>query len=352
MSVIAAADIGYSNLKLAWLVVPKGEDPFDALFTSLQQAGSDSEAVRASSALEARITPAGAAPVSDLADAQASDLPGHVVSVDGVDWRAPIDFKDAQVNHRDFSTEYVKRDAWMALLLGSLAEIDEPVIDTLVLGLPCNEYYRSQGMRDLVVERARGEHKIGDKIVQVKEVKVIPQPLGTFYGYIMTTEPDVAEFLMESLVLVLDPGYYSLDCVLVSEGSRIFQNTSMSTPNSVKAVCDQLRSKLKEEKGIPVQDGLIESRLRQGKMVIPGATGMYNFESDLHEVAKDVAEQSLSEIRSRLHSAEREPNVAILTGGGAGLFEPYVKEGVHVPNVLKAEDSVMMNVLGYLRAAC
>lgn len=352
MSVIAAADVGYSNLKLAWMVVPKGEDPLTALLTSLQQASSENEAVKASSALETRISPAGVAPVADLADARSSALPGHTVNVNGVDWRAPIDFKDSQVNHRDFSSEYVKRDSWMALLLGSLAEIGEPVIDTLVLGLPCNEYYRSAGMREVVIERAKGEHKLADMNVTVKEVKVIPQPLGTFYGYTLSSEPDVAEYLMESLVLVVDPGFYSLDCVLVSEGSRIFQNTSMSTPNSVKAICDQLGARLKDRHGIPLQEGLLESKLRKNSYTVPGVGGMYNFQDDLHEVAKEVAEQSLSDIRSRLHSAEREPNVAVLTGGGASLFEPHVKDGIRVPSVLKATDSVMMNALGYLRAAC
>ncbi|CAM3781642.1 ParM/StbA family protein [Vreelandella rituensis] len=350
MPIVAAMDLGYSNAKLAWL--HSSGAPLEDLYLGIRHSRSDDPDKRAASALKTRLFPAGAAPIDALADSRSEEMPGHIVKVNGEDWRAPVDFKDIQGNYRDFSSEYVKRDVWLALLKGCLAEIGEPEIETLVLGLPSNEYYNSPDLEKTIIGRAKGKHELDGLTVNVKEVLVVPQPLGTFYGQLLSSDKERAEFLLESLVLVIDPGFYSCDVVLINEGKRIYQDSSVSTPNSVKAICDQLRAHLKETHQIPIPEGRLESQLRQGKYTVAGAKGLHNFKDDLKVIAKDVATSALDGIRSQLHSSGHEPNIAILTGGGADLFEPHVKEGTKVAAVYKTDDPVMMNVIGFLRAAC
>lgn len=354
MKIFAAVDIGYSNLKVAWLNAPDNSEGLRVLRRGIKDCRDDDESVRANSSLVTRIFPAGASPVQDLADTRSTNQIGHTFKMNDTEWRAPIDFADTQVNRRDFSSLYVKSDEWLALLRGALAEIGSPEIETLVLGLPSGEFYNEElGLKALLQERAQGIHELTDDLqVNVKKVKVIPQPLGTFYGQMLScATADEVQLLTESLVLVCDPGYYSFDFVLISGGNRIYPDSSISTPNSVKEVCDRLRQRLKQDHGVNLQDGRIESALRQGKAQVFAGGKRIPFEKELQEIAEKVANTTLSEIRSSLHSQGYEPDIAILAGGGAKIFEPYILKGTGVNRVDHAEDPVMMNVIGYLRDA-
>ncbi len=352
MKVIAAIDVGYSNLKQAWLYVPDNVSGSSPLFKALKDLRSDNEEVRAESKLNTRIFPAGASPISELADSRSDNLMGHTVKLGDTQWRAPIDFADTQTVRRDFSGEYVKSDVWLALLKGALAEIDSPTIDTLVLGLPSSEFYKRPELKAYVEERATGPHELADKTVEVKKVVVIPQPLGTFYGQMLScTNKEELEQLTESLVLVCDPGYYSFDFVLIQGGNRIYQDSSISTPNSVKAVCDNLRGVLKQKHQVNLQDGRIEQALRSDKTYVYAGGKKIEFSKELEEVAAEVASATLSEIRSSLHSKGYEPDIAIISGGGAKLFHKYIKDGTGVNRVDQADNPVMRNVIGYLHAA-
>lgn len=355
MKTFVAADIGYSNLKMAWLSVPDNtKNPISVLFRGIKDSRSDDPEERENSSLVTKIFPAGASPVADLADTRASDLSGHTIMLDGKEWRAPIDFADTQVNRRDFSNLYVKSDEWLALLRGTLAEAAVSEVDTLVLGLPSSEFYDEEtNLKDYVKTRALGVHPIRDDFsVEVKNVEVVPQPLGTFYGQLLSCKtPEEVELLNESLVLVCDPGYYSFDFILIQGGNRIYKDSSISTPNSVKEVCDRLRVRIKNDKAVNLQDGRIEAALRQGKKYVFAGGKKISFEAELKEIAGRVANATLSEIRSSLHSKGYEPDIAILSGGGAEIFKEFIKEGTGVNRVDTAENPVMMNVVGYLRAA-
>lgn len=349
MKVIAALDIGYSNLKMAWLYVPDNAKGSSVLYRALKDARSgDTE----NNSLETRIFPAGASPVSELADARATSLLGHNVLIGDEQWRAPINFSDTQTVRRDFSSEYVRSDVWLALMKGGLAEIDSPEIETLVLGLPSSEFYRRPELIELIVERAKKVHDLGGRSVEVKNVQVVPQPLGTFYGQMLScSNSEEVEQLTESLVLVCDPGYYSFDFVLVQNGNRIYPDSSISTPNSVKAVCDNLRVVLKDKHKVNLQEGRIEEALRVSRTYVHAGGKKITFAQELEEVCKAVASTTLSEIRSSLHSKGYEPDIAIISGGGAELFEQYIKEGTGVNRVDRAQNPVMSNVIGYLHAA-
>lgn len=350
MSIIAAADIGYSNFKLAKF---RGNSlallhkAISGLHDETPLTDEDGYPV-----LEMLTMEAGAAPVSDLVDAMSGNIPGYTVEVNGDAWQAPIDFSDSQQNHRDFSHQYATSDRWLALLKGGLATMGEPVIDELILGLPCSEYYETPELRDLVIRRALGTHTIEGFDVEVKNVKVIPQPLGSFYGFMLESPKNLIEVMIESVVLVIDPGFYSFDfCVLV-EGTRLHQGSSSSTPDGVKAICDKLLPRLKEKKKIPIQPQKLESQLRKGKHRLPTPDGeMFDFTEDLNEVAEEVASTALTAVRTKLRDCGLHPSIAIVTGGGASYFEPHVKEGTDVGRVYMTSDPVMMNALGYLRHA-
>lgn len=354
MAVMAALDIGYSNVKIAWMHSTSMRDYRRALLAYSQPADQEDE----SPALHTRVFPACAVEKHNMASALGmGPMPGHTVTVDGAEWQALISPEDAQNVQRDHSDRYVLTPIWQALWKGALVEIDEDVVDTLVLGLPSRQFYDADTpLVETMKESIVGTHEIAGRSIEVKNVQVVPQPLGTFNGHLLSSDKDQVELLMDSVVLVIDPGFFSTDTVLIGEGRRIYQDSSGSSVHAVSQICDRVAKRLVSEMGVRTTPQRIEKRIREGNRTVRLPSGKaYDFSTELAEESKDVAYAALNEIRARIFKAAEVPNIVIVTGGGAEFFYPHVADnldGIDPEAVHLVEDSVEKNVLGYLRLAC
>ncbi|WP_051023719.1 ParM/StbA family protein [Thiorhodovibrio frisius] len=192
---VVGLDIGYSNLKLAfgWA----GTKP------------------------ELRVLPAMAAPVEHVAvqlDGTSRASPtGIPVQVDGQKWMAGVRPTRVSGWSRALHASYADSDAYRALVLGALTLVNAPRIDRLVTGLPVSQAVDVK-QRESLRARLLGRHATGIGVVEVAEVRVIAQPVGTFVDALVQGDDALISVISEGTVLILDVGFFSVDWAVLVQG--------------------------------------------------------------------------------------------------------------------------------------
>jgi plasmid segregation protein ParM len=234
---VLGIDIGYSNLKLA-CGDPSGEP-------------------------RVVLRPAGAAPADRLGERIASDCEEDFlrVLVNGEPFVAGLSPDRAELWSRELHEDYPSTASYRALFHAGLllAELDQ--IDRLVTGLPVNQYLDPE-LRQRFAGQMRGEHQITPRRkITVSEVKVVPQPVGGFVDYVWGL-PDASE-IEDNRVLVVDPGFFSVDWVLISNGELRRQSCGTSLEAS-SVILDEAVRLIAQDFGGNVGRERLEHTLRKG----------------------------------------------------------------------------------------
>lgn len=137
-----------------------------------------------------------------------------VVNVDGIEYEVGPDSSALDINDstRSLNDQYIFTDQYKALFYGVLTYMDVEEIDLLVLGLPVSGLNLTEKLREMSI----GEFEVSkDKKIKVKDVLILPQPLGGLY-YCMSLEDqdERFEFLDEETNLIIDPGFLTFDFLL------------------------------------------------------------------------------------------------------------------------------------------
>lgn len=344
---ILALDIGYSNLKLAKTTASSESE----LSTFIRSSKEEQAQMDVEFALS--VMPAGALHQADLPDnAFGTGSKGIPVLVGGEAWSAGLRMTTNTKIKRHLTPEYKRSNEWKSLFNAGLAKSEWSEIDLLVLGLPCNEVYASTSQEvDYLKQYAQGAHNVAPgKTVTVHDVLVIAQPLGSIAGYFVAdaSPEERAEMLEQSTTLIVDPGYYSCDVVVLHDGA-IMKETAFSSQNSVREICQQTEHKINSEfPDSPCQNGEIEEQIRKSAYTMPLKGKSYDFSAELISSCETVAQSAITEIESRLHSHNIYPRVTMLTGGGAKLFKPTFEKSMHTDKLLMAKAPVVLNSFGYL----
>lgn len=157
---IVGLDIGYSNLKVAF-----GEDGKEPALVSRPAGAAPSEHIGQ------RIMPAGA------------DEPLRVL-VDGKEYVAGCSHDRLENWARELHKDYTSTDSYRALFNAGLLLSGMTEIDRVVTGLPTSQYF-DDGLRKHLAKTMKGEHQVTPKKkIIVKDVKIVPQPLGGFVDYL------------------------------------------------------------------------------------------------------------------------------------------------------------------------
>ena len=176
-----------------------------------------------------RTMPVGAGPRSDLTRGLNGEesRAGHSVLIDKTEWVAGV-VPSAFENHvRVTSDSYVRSNQYKALFYAALDEVGVTDIDYLVTGLPVAQYQEGQARIDEVRRVMEGEHYISrDKLVRVREVKVLPQPIGAYYDALGTHKK--LQHNRDIYLLVIDPGFYSVDYTTVNRHGLVASNSGSS----------------------------------------------------------------------------------------------------------------------------
>lgn len=306
------------------------------------------------------IMPSGAGRASDMprklnggADLKGGEL--VLLSENGgaaVEWVGGVHQTFIQQSVRVTHENYPSTPEYKALYLAALARFGVPKINLLVTGLPVSQFYGPDAAerKKALAESMRGRKHINTMTtVDVDQVVVIPQPLGTFMGVVAQKEYAGLAESEHLQTLVIDAGYYSLDYVVVS-GRSIKDKSSGSSQLATSIILERTAAALSRRLGRPISRDQLDVALKSGRRSIPeGLSGEIEFDADLKEVGNSVAGQVVGEILTALRTVGP-VDLIIVTGGGGGLYLDAVRSafsGLKSENIILPEDPVMANARGY-----
>lgn len=250
------------------------------------------------------------------------------------------------------SGKNIETPEYQALISGAWAYMiansgtDQRSIDTLVLGLPVSGF---KANRERLMQ-------IGGKVFTVplpnktdisvvaKKVMVYPQPYGAFVTA-SRTNPSLTS--SDRSVLVLDPGYSTMDWFLIENGQiRLEQCDSFEGGMSTLLAAVGTRISQDTGNGSP-SFGLIEAGLRRGNMVIGKNRidmGPYN------AVIRQQADAVIREFLRRFEPARFGVTDIVLAGGAASYFEQSLSTMLPAYQIHCMKNSVMSNARGFYLA--
>ncbi|MDI9095098.1 rod shape-determining protein MreD [Proteus vulgaris] len=319
---IVGLDIGYSNVKVAC----GGTQLLDPKVTIFP----------------AYATPE---PESDLALAKKS--PDEVkVYPNGTEWRVFTN----RVGHRELHESYHSTEMYKALFYGALIKATEgrsDVIDILVTGLPVR-IANSEADRSQLCESFTGKHEVTPgRFILVKEVVVLSQGVGIMND-ILNTEGLISDEDLEfSNILVIDPGYYSMDYVTFHRGDKK-NEFSGSSLNATSVIIEEIVRVL--ERDYPKEGAQeaerIETALRLGNKTFNNGFRSVEIEPLIEEVSHRIVSSVVAELLKRTRSIGP-VHIIISAGGGARFYDHFIKEAFPQARILQSVNPVASNSIGY-----
>ncbi len=315
---ILGLDIGYSNLKLAYGAA--GERPLTVL------------------------RPAGAAPADRFSarfDGKAQQDFLHVL-LDGEPFIAGVSPDRAEMWGRSLHADYSSSVSYRALFCAGLLLSEMTRIDMLVTGLPVSQYL-DEGRKHALVKQMQGTHQVTPKrSVCVEKVRVIPQPIGGLLDYIAQEEADIED----ARVLVIDPGFFSVDWVVIAH-QEIHRQSSGTSLNAASVVLEEASRRIANDYGAAVTTESLENAVRNGKSSVLVLGQRVNLSSYLEQAAMTVCPVVMESIQKSLRMESALPDLVILVGGGAVFFREAVQAAFHQLQVLTPGEPVFSNARGF-----
>jgi len=299
---------------------------------------------------ESIVRPSQAAPLSEVPGDSGLRAGEVLVDVDGEQWiafAAPGRVQDGRELHEN----YTKSSAYKALFKAALlhAAGEEDVIERLVTGLPVSQS-RDDAYVQGVVEMMTGVHQITvNRSIEVKSVTVVAQPIGTLTDIYCSSEH--AEVVEESVSLILDPGFFSVDWVLFDH-KELISKSSSSSVKAMSVLLEACNADIAKHHGGNPGIEKIEHALQSGRNEIRLFGRPVDLSEHLQRAAEQVIPSVFTEIKQtlRFHKG-RAIDCVILGGGGADIYEAFAKQEFPESLVIKPADSVKSNAIGFFQIA-
>lgn len=271
------------------------------------------------------------------------------VNVGGINWEVGPDINDIRSanDSRALHENFVKSEQWMVLFLGALSYMNRDSIDYLILGLPVSHMTQAEEVQKLAI----GKHKVGNKEIEVRNVLVIPQPLGALYNYAIKS----GEFnrFSQTNTLVVDPGYLTFD-FLVTKGFSVNAHRSGARPGGMFSILSAIGSSISQSEGIEYDD------LEQidGALNIAGykpedgprQVFVYGKEIPLDPHIKNtmpVIEGSMNYMLTKINSSKDIAQI-VMAGGPNKIFDKAIKKQFPHHQAQALNDGIFSNVIGFM----
>lgn len=294
------------------------------------------------------IMPSGVLPKKDYGLKHAPDSDSLIeVIVDGIEYVAGIPAQEMRLadQTRSLDENYTSSIQYKVLFYAALAKTGRQIIDKLVTGLPVRAAMDPAKVESLT-KMMTGQHWITkDRCVHVRSVEVIPQPYGVYLAA-LSEFPDYEDDLCEELVLVGDPGLFSLDWIMITKGTLAKKSSSDSQVATSKVI-EAMAAHILSDMGVQVSPEKIESAMQRGRdsLLVGGKRLLI---ADLAAAAcGPVIERSMGEIRNSLRNLGDVPNFVVLGGGGSSFWEQAFKDAFPQSVVILLDNPVMAIARGY-----
>lgn len=318
-------DIGYSGLKFVYS--PKGEPR------------------------HAAVLPVGAAPAESMgANFMGSGDEGIRVLVDGVPYIAGVEPSMIPGNTRSLDRKYTESPQYRALLNAALRQAGSPQVACLATGLPVNLFFNAELRKDLKA-RLTAKHQVAPgRDVAVRDVRIYPQPAGMYMAWMDSTH-GAEEAMADKAVLVIDPGFFSVDSVVI-RNNRPYPGAAATSTEAMSRVLELADKDITQEFGdktamLGLYKGPIEQKLRQGKTEIFVAGTSVDTLPWLKRAGDTIAQRALPTIESSLRGLGFDIDVVLVAGGGARFYAPTIKERFPRQQVIVMANAPLANAHGF-----
>jgi plasmid segregation protein ParM len=319
---IVGLDVGYSNLKIA-----VGE---------------------AATAPQVMVRPAGAAPLDRLGERVGTGRhqDAVIVDVDGQRWAAAVEPARFEGWQRSLHADYAATPAYRALVTAALVLAERPVVERLVTGLPVDQA-RDARRREALRRALIGRHDTESGGVEVRDVRIVPQPVGAFIDLLWSDlEAETLARLEEGTVLVLDAGYYSFDWAVVVAG-ELRRGASGTSLEAMSVLLERAAGLIAEQSGGRPQPLAPEAALRQGREHLLVLGERVPLQPVLERAAAEVGGVALEALRQALRREVTNVDLVVVTGRGGA---PYGRQAAALfpgAEVRLAHDPVGANARGF-----
>ncbi len=229
--------------------------------------------------------------------------------------------------------------SYKALLKYALRRIDVNSKNLVIAsGLPANFYKTDkEKLANLIREFAQGY------CINLT-VKVIPQPLGSFFSLLFDRSGTVATpELASEKVGILDIGFYTTDLITVTE-LEVVEKQVDSFENGMSTAFSAIAKDIEDSYGM--RPDLYQTE----RAAIKGSLKVFGIEKDIRVIVQKRLTELSQEITAKAKTIWKNAadlDRVILTGGGASLLKPYLnnlyRHSTFIP------ESQFANAIGYYK---
>jgi plasmid segregation protein ParM len=261
---------------------------------------------------------------------------------------------------QDMNTGWILSDHYTALVHGALHYMNAPdQIDLLVLSLPVS-VYKDENCEKLSARFAGADHMIGEgdekRSIHVDKVLVLPQPYGGFAWMIHNNE-DLYEELAQpdSIALVIDPGYNTVDWLMVQGGSSILDGRTNAAENAgMVRVLSAMADAISRDTGTDIGPLYrLDEAIRDGRG-LPIRGQRYEITEELKSLGKQAAYESIQRMLRGVGSINDITHVFLVGGAAPWFYEAVcdifagykIVTAKQTESELNAMESLLANALG------
>jgi len=149
----------------------------------------------------------------------------------------------------------------------SILQCGVDVIDHLVTGLPSSQAHDPQ-LSTAIFEKFSGTLQLTPNVeVTVKKVTCLPQPAGTVGNIEAVGADELYELMEEGKTIVVDPGFFSVDWIMMVSG-EYQKSTTDSSLQAVSRVLELAGELISKAHGTNPGVAALESAIREGKQYV------------------------------------------------------------------------------------
>lgn len=265
------------------------------------------------------------------------------------------DLAERQSSLRSFTLDQDRfmTDSAKVLALAVAAELtesDEPI--GIVTGLPISTFRQKA---DELARLLRDRHAFtviapggarNRRVLEVRDVKVIPQPFGSMYDIVLDDAGAIGDRqMLQQKVGIVDIGFQTSD-LTVSDRGTFLERASQSTETGVGRAFATIAGKVREKSGVNVELYRLYEAMDEGRIKVRGES------FDLSRLIEHVLGQLATDIAAdvnRLWADEWDIDAIVITGGGGAVLAPYIAPLLNgrVLPVDGSRDARLNNVRGF-----
>jgi len=236
-------------------------------------------------------------------------------------------------------TTWYKEDEYMAFFQKALSML-QPGTYIIVTGLPVEEY---RSHRSDLQKRLLGEFHIGKHTCFVKDVKVMPQPFGSFFNYVLDDKGcKKRSAASDETNGIIDIGYRTTDFILVEAGHYKEQGASGTINKGVSNLVGAVTNRVREEFNRTMSDTEARNAVLKKEVRIFGNTQKIG---NIVDQEADVLSRFIANKAKSYWGSGAQIDKVLLVGGGSAIYKTYMKR--IFPHLAVPGEPSFSNACGY-----